>query len=300
MMDIIKTILYQPLYNLLIFLAWVLPGHSLGWAIIALTIIVRVLLLPSSIKAAKAQARIQLLQPKIMEIRKKYKDHTEQSRALFDLYRQEGVSQFGSCLPLLIQFPILIVLYQVFRVSLDTSQYSLLYPFTPHPAAINTTFSGIDLAVPDPWVLPIAAGLSQFLLSRLMTPKPIASTDGKEDPSMLMMRQMNYIFPLVTVFIGRTFPAALALYWVASTLFGVIQQIYVNKNIKDQNTPSFSSPKIVGDGGGMKGEGLVKEEPSISRADKPKKDLMSKMVQRRLAKQEKKSGVSVTVRSKKR
>ena len=114
MIDIIKTIIYYPLYNLLIFLAWLVPGHSLGWAIILMTLIIRVILLPPSIKAARAQVRLQMLQPEMNRIKKEIKDQQAQGKALMALYKKEGVSPFGSCLPMLIQLPIIFVLYRVF------------------------------------------------------------------------------------------------------------------------------------------------------------------------------------------
>ena len=114
MIAFLKTILYVPIFNILVFLVWLIPNHSVGWAIIVLTIIVRLVLLPSSIKSSKASLKLQMLQPEINRIRKEIKDQQAQGKAIMDLYKKEGASPFGSCLPLLIQLPIIFVLYQVF------------------------------------------------------------------------------------------------------------------------------------------------------------------------------------------
>lgn len=284
MKDLIKTILYQPLYNLLIFLAWLMPGNSIGLAIIFLTIIIRLILLPSSLKAARSQVRLQALQPKINEIRKNYKDQQEQSRALMELYKTEGVSPFSSCLPQLIQLPILFILYKVFQVGLDSSRFSLLYSFTPHPEVINPHFLGLNLANPDLWILPLLAGASQFVLSMLMMPKSIGANSDK-DPTQMMMKQMNYIFPIMNIIFARIVPAAVALYWIVTTLFSIVQQLYVNKSIRNNSTEQTNQ--------------VVAAAAKSNSNEKPgRKDLLSRLSDRRLNKAEKKSGVSVSIRKK--
>ncbi len=289
MKNLLKVLLYQPLYNLLIFLAWLVPGHSIGWAIILLTVLIRIILLPSSLKAARAQMRLQLLQPKINKLRAEIKDQQEQAKALMNLYKEEGVSPFGSCLPQLIQLPIILVLYQVFRNGLDTSRFSLLYSFVPHPESVNTFLWGIDLSKPDLWVLPIIAGLTQLVLSLLMMPPQInTGKAGEQDMTAMMMKQMTYIFPVMTLFIGRTVPAALALYWIVTNLFIISQQWYVNKNIKIRKEESKEVAKVD-----------VEEIVHEVEAEKPgKKDFVSRIMDRRLKKQEKKSGVNITIRKK--
>ena len=302
MKEFLKTILYQPLYNLLIFFAWLVPGHSIGWAIIMLTILIRLILLPASIKAARAQVKLQALQPKINKLRAEIKDQQEQGRALMKLYKDEDASPFGSCLPLLIQLPIIFILYRVFTVGLDESRFSMLYSFTPRPDQINTIFFGVDLAKPEAWVLPILAGALQFVLSKMTMP-PVQSnksekTEGSQMPDAMTManKQMVYLFPIMTIFIARSLPAALAIYWIVTTLFGVLQQLYVNKTIKlkkntDGSTEDFDIEKY---------KNLPAKGPLQSTSSpKKKKDFMTKVMSNRLDKQEKKSGVEVTIRTKK-
>jgi YidC/Oxa1 family membrane protein insertase len=229
--DFFTYALYQPLFNALIFLAWLIPGHSIGSAIIALTIIIRLALLPGSIKTMEHQRRMKALQPRIDALKDKHgDDKAAHSKATMELYASEKINPLGGCLPTLIQLPILLVLYRVFIQGLNASGFSLLYRFTPHMDSINTHWFGIDLTKPEHWVLPVlAAGLQFFQAQQMskLTPMP-ASTgkDGQPDLSQAMSKQMLYFMPLMTFFITVRLPAALGLYWVATTLFMVAQQAW--------------------------------------------------------------------------
>lgn len=290
MIAFFRVVLYQPLYNILIFLAWLIPGHSIGWAIIALTLLIRLALMPNSFKSARASVKMQIIQPEINRIRKEIKDQKAQGQALMELYKREGVSPFGACLPLLIQMPILIVLYQVFRAGLSGSNFSLLYSFVPHPESINPHFLGMDLSKPDLWVLPILAGLAQFALSYLMMPKTKTAVkkDEAPDPMQMANKQMVYFFPIITVLFARSMPSALIIYWIVTTLFGVAQQLYVNKHIRKEKLDQ----KYVAEA-----EKAVDEIEKEIETPK-KKDYISRMMDKRLEKQEKKSGVEITIRKK--
>lgn len=290
------TILYIPLYNILIFLVWATPGHSLGIAIIILTILLRFALLPASLKAAKAQARLQLLQPEMNRIKKEIKDQKAQGQALMELYKKEGVSPFGSCLPLLIQLPILIVLYQVFRAGVNMNHFNLLYSFMPRPDSISAHFLWLDLSKPELWVLPILAGVSQFILSKMMTPPaPKNDKPGEVDTMAMASKQMLYIFPIITVVFARSMPAALVLYWIITTVFGIFQQIYVNKSIKNDPKELEEAREDVKE----IEEEFVGQTDSDIEKKVVKPDMMTKLMNRRLDKQEKKTGVEVTIRKKK-
>ena len=304
MKNLAKAIFYIPFYNLLIFFAWLTNG-SVGWSIVLLTVLIRLILLPSSLKAAKSATKMQLLQPKMNEIKEKYKgDQKKQNEEMMRLYKEEGASPFGACLPLLIQLPILLILYRVFTAGLDTSRYGLLYSFTPHPETLQPIFLGINLAKPELWVLPILAGVLQLVLSLMTMPKPVKNKDGKADPMQSMTRQMTYLFPIMTVFIGRSIPAALTLYWVITTIFGIGQQWYVNKKLKSQISPV--SPEV-SRGGNVKStekesiNDKDQEEPKQieTKEEKPaKSDMMTNIMKKRLDKQDRKKGVEITIRKK--
>ncbi len=222
----LKTILYYPLFNALMFLVWLIPNHNVGWAIIGLTVIIRLILLPSSLNASRQQRQMQLLQPKLQAIQEKYKDDKQkQAEELAKFYKDNKVNPLGSCLPLLIQLPILIVLYQVFIHGLDMSRFALLYSWMPRPDFIQTMFFGLDLAKPDKYILPIIAGALQFYQGYQMTPK---TEPGKQpETAQMISKQMMYMMPLFTIFIAGRFPAALPLYWVITTLFAIGQQWWV-------------------------------------------------------------------------
>lgn len=302
MKNLAKQIFYIPFYNLLIFFAFLTNG-SVGWSIIMLTVLIRLILLPSSLKAAKSTTKIQALQPKMNEIKEKYKDDKQkQTEEMAKLYKTEGASPLGSCLPLLIQLPVLLILYRVFRIGLDTSRYDYLYSFTPRPEVLHPIFFGIDLSKPEHWILPILAGALQLLLSIMTMPKTVPNASGKVDPTQAMTKQMTYLFPIMTVFIARSLPAALALYWVITTLFGIGQQWYVNKKLKPQISDlktDFGHPELVS--GSISGSPIKSGMTDISNEpiEKPKKsDIMTRVMQNRLNKQDKKKGVEITIRQK--
>lgn len=232
----LKVILYKPLYNALIFFVWLIPGNNVGVAIIILTVLIRLILLPSSNKSIEAQRQLKEIQPEMDKIKEKYKDDKQaQAQATMALYQQYKINPLSSCLPLLIQLPILIILYYVFRVGLDTSRFDLLYSFMPRPETINAVFLGIDLTKPNIY-LAIITGLLQFWQSwQIMPPKkkdPKKTQDSADRLQSIMGNQMLYVMPVFTVIIAMQLPAALPLYWAVTTLFGVIQQYYVFKKAK--------------------------------------------------------------------
>lgn len=238
-MDLLKSafnlILYQPLFNILILLYEYLPGHDFGVAVIALTVIIRIILYPLMGKSIKSQKVLMELQPKIKEIQKQYRDDKEkQTRALMGLYQKEKFNPFGGCLPLLVQFPILIALYQVFWKGLRTEEMIYLYNFVPNPGQINPTFLGIiNLAQPNIF-LAILAGISQFFQSKMMTPtiqKATEKTDQMGQFSQIMQKQTLYFFPIFTFFILWKLPAAIGLYWIITTLFSIIQQYLIYRKL---------------------------------------------------------------------
>ncbi|MCD6500688.1 membrane protein insertase YidC [bacterium] len=239
-----NIVLYQPLLNGLILLYTYLPGHDFGIAVIVLTLLVRLILHPSSIQAIRNQKALAKLQPKIEEIQKKYKqDKQAQARATMELYQKEKISPFSGCLPLLLQLPILIALYQVFLKGLKPEVLAgSLYSFVPSPGVIEPTFLGIvNLAQPN-FILALLAGIFQFIQSKISFSKhkdsflsrSASSRSGqksKSDFSSMMQSQMLYFFPIFTVFIVWKLGSIIGLYWIVSTLFSIGEQ-YIAKNQK--------------------------------------------------------------------
>ncbi len=292
MKSFFKTILYIPFYNLLIFFAWLTHG-SIGWAIIIVTILIRILLLAPSIKAVKATTKLQALQPKMNEIKEKHKgDAKKQNEETMRLYKEAGASPLGCCGPMVIQIVVVMILYRVFFIGFDTANYNLLYNFTPRPDVINKIFLGLDMSKPELWVLPILAGLLQLGLSLMTLPK--TDPTKKADPAVAMNRQMAFLFPIMTIFIGRSLPSGLALYWIVTTVFSIGQQYYVNRVIKKDNTTTSA---LVVSNQESKSQTVNKEIKEAPKSEK-KTDFMTKMMKNRLDKQDKKKGVEITIRKK--
>ena len=243
-----NTILYQPLLNILILLYQYLPGHDFGLAVIVLTILIKFLFYPLGVKAIKSQKALSQLQPKIKEIQEKYKDNKEQqTKEIMGLYKREKINPFSGCLPLLIQLPVLIALYRVFWKGLEPDEFSsLLYGFVPHVESINASFLGIvDLSQPATimienvrhylWpniVLILLVAIIQFIQMKMNTPKP--EKNKKKDSSFAgqMQKQMLYFMPAFMVLILFRMPSAIALYWLTTTLFTIIQQYVILKKEK--------------------------------------------------------------------
>ena len=218
----LKIILLKPLFNLLILLVFLMPKNNLGMAVIILTILIRLAILPLTKTITRQQALMQKLKPEMDKLKVEYKDNQqEMAKATMEFYKKHNISPFGSCLPMIVQLVILIVLYYVFRIGVTTERFDLLYSFTPRPDSINPNFLGIDLSKPDLWVLPIITGVLQFIQTWQMLPKGKIS---KDDPAGAMQKNMVYFFPIFTVMIARGFPAALPLYWSVSSIVSIIQQ----------------------------------------------------------------------------
>lgn len=241
------VIFYQPIFNLLIGIYDAIPGHDMGIAIIILTIIIKTVFLPLSKKAIESQKELQDLQPKIEELKKKYAGQKEEmGRAMLALYQEHKVNPFSSCLPILVQLPFLIAVYQVFANGLANKSMDLLYPFVQRPEVINAISLGfLDLSKPN-WVLAVLSGLAQFWQTKMMISKrPPVKGPGTADEDMaaIMNKQMLYMMPALTVFIGVSLPGGLTLYWFVTTVLTALQQIFIFNKVKSKRT---ASPVIEG------------------------------------------------------
>lgn len=220
-------ILIQPLLNLLAFFYNYIP--DIGAVIILITLVIRLLLAPSFHKSLHSQRQMSAIQPKMNEIREKHKnDQAAQAKAMMELYKEHKVSPFSSCLPLLIQLPILIALYRVFLLGLGNKLEGLLYPFVHNPGTISPYFlHTINLSKPF-WVFGVIAAVAQYFQSRLMLP-----SSGPTDTTQKMLQyQTLYFLPVLTLIFSLTLPAGLPLYWIVTTLFAVAQQYYIIRKNK--------------------------------------------------------------------
>ena len=177
---------------------------SYGWAIILLTIIVKMALYPLTVKQVKSMKAMQELSPKMKKIQEKYKDNPQMmQQKIGALYKDAGVNPLAGCLPLLIQMPILMGMYY--------SLYNFSYP-TPESAYFLWMTS---MSNPDPlYILPVLSALTTFLQQKMTT------TDSNNP----QMKMMMFIMPLFIGWISINFPSGLVLYWVTMNVVQIIQQ----------------------------------------------------------------------------
>lgn len=228
----------------------IFPGYSLGWAIITITLIIRLALLIPQQKMLVSQRRMQVIQPKIKAIQEEHKgDQATIGMKMMELYKKEGVNPLGSCLPILIQIPILIVLYQVILNISNPGNLAHLYQIdwlqSFRNITISSHFFGLELEKSGGIVgivLGVVTGGLQFGQMWLSQKKIKANQPEKEekpkDPNMPDMQQMQkmmiYIFPAMAAIFAFQFPAGVGLYWLVGTLFMIVQQYFANQTAEDK------------------------------------------------------------------
>lgn len=236
-----RTLIYQPILNVLIGLLVYMPNHYLGLAVILLTVIIRTILLIPSQKAMKGQQRMQEVQPKLEELKKKYaNDQARLAQETMLLWKTHKVNPLSSCLPILIQLPILIALYSVVMGGLSPDRTALIYDFMPAFSLheIDPSFLGFNLLEKSIVVFPLIVGGLQFLQMQLMQVKR-KKKEEKSMPNEMEManKMMKYIMPVMIAVFTAQLPAAVGLYWGTSTFYGIIQQLVVNKGSSKPQSP---------------------------------------------------------------
>lgn len=245
-----NILLIQPLLNTLIFLNQ-LTGN-LGISIILLTVVLRLLMTPLVLPSLKLNKKIQALAPELAKLKEQFKnDKQGLITAQTQLYKQHGANPAAGCLPQVVQLVILIALFSVFNLILKNDSQSLvstlnpqLYSFNqlPQDFQINSRFLYLDLTKPDIFKIPalpiplpglflLLSAFTQLINSLMMSPiykseKKIAekTQENTDDTMVEAQKQMSYLFPLMTLFIGFQFPAGLILYWTTFSIFSSIQQ----------------------------------------------------------------------------
>lgn len=228
-----NEIFYKPLFNGLIFLYNIVPNHDMGVSIIILTIFIRLVLWPLTSKGIRSQKALAAIQPKIEELKKKFKDNKEgQAKALMALYSLNKINPLAGILPLLIQIPIIFALWRVFLNSADYD-FSLLYSFIDTPGTIQTVFLGLFDLTKRSVLLAVIAGALQYFQTKMIMPVFTNPIDGKpsgsSDFGQIMSKQMLYFGPIISVVIFWNLPSALPLYWIVVTLATMLQQ-HLNKD----------------------------------------------------------------------
>lgn len=244
-----RNIVYNPILNALVAIILYMPGHHLGLAIILLTLFIRTLLLAPSAKAIRAQRGMQEIQPKLEALKKKYSD--DQARLAQEtmmLWKKHNVSPVSSCLPMLIQFPILIALFYVIQNGLSADKSVLIYDFLPSFSLTNidTSFFMFDLSERSLIVFPLVIGSLQFMQMQFMTAKRKKKGDVGNLPKEVETanKMMKYVMPLMIAFFTTQLPAAVGLYWGTSTLYGIIQQLVLNNKSSSAKTVAEDEVKV--------------------------------------------------------
>ncbi|MBU6388782.1 membrane protein insertase YidC [Patescibacteria group bacterium] len=229
------VVFYNPIYNALVAFIALTPGGDVGVAVILLTLLIRLILLPFSLSAARTQRAMKILEPKIKELKEKHKgDKEKEALETLALYREAEVNPFASILTVFIQIPVLLALYGVFRyepfLTLDAAR---LYTLTPLPHAVSLRFLGVISVTGKSLVLAVLAGLTQFLQAHLAlsgTMKP-SSGSAQGDFQKVVGMQLKYVFPFLIAAISYTTSGAIALYFIATNLAGSLQELYVRRAI---------------------------------------------------------------------
>lgn len=189
--------------------------QNYGLSIILFTIVVKVLLLPLTIKQTKSTKAMQDIQPKILEIQTKYKDKPEkQQQEIMKIYTEAKINPLAGCLPLLIQMPILIALFSVLR---EPVTYGVFVDQAQFVTAAKGFLWIKDLTTPDV-ILAVLSGATTFLMQTLMMPK---------DQQQGSMKMMTYVMSAMMLFWGFSFPAGLTLYWTIGNVFAIAQHYLI-------------------------------------------------------------------------
>ena len=231
---------FDPVYNTLVFFIDIIPHGDVGLAIIATVIVVKTLILPVSIKAAKTQKLMKELDPKLKELKEKHKDSREaHAKATMELYKEVGMNPFASIGLLFIQIPFIIAIYLAVSkgggVHLPGINTDILYSFIHNPVEISMEFLGRINIAEKSLGLALLAGITQFISVNLSMPKlePRKISDApslKDDFARNMQLQMRYAMPVLIIFIAYSFSATIALYFVVSNLMTIAQEFFIRKH----------------------------------------------------------------------
>lgn len=227
-MNVWELIIQQPLTNVLIVVAHYF-GDNFGVAIILLTVLVNLALLPLTLSQIRSSKRMQDLQPKLAEIQKKYgKDRQKLAQEQMKIYKESGIKPAGCLLPMIIQMPVWFALYQSIMLALAAVPEGLLnlarflypWPVVFSSLPLNPYFLGMNLAQPN-FVLAILVGASMWIQQKM------SATPSDDPRSAASSQMMTWMMPLLFAFLALSFPSGLSLYWIASSLIRIVLQYRV-------------------------------------------------------------------------
>ena len=267
------TAIFEPLYKLfgtILKFFYDISGNY-GVAIILFTLAVNIILLPLTWKQQKSTTKMQSIQPELKKIQQKYKNDKEKlNMEMMKLYKDNNINPMGGCLPLLIQLPIIFILYQIvyrpltymigmkpdaveaLKAAHKITDYSAEIKIAALESKVDFNFLGLDLSQTPSfnafnwfWLIPLLAGVTTFALSWLTTRQSNARKAEKDGDNSTAdtMQTMTKIMPLITVWFAFNFPAGIGFYWIANNLFKMVQQVAVNKILSKED------PLVIEQGG---------------------------------------------------
>jgi YidC/Oxa1 family membrane protein insertase len=221
---IFDTFLINPLTNLFVLLSTVTGNAGIG--VILLTIIIRVITLPLTLKQMHSTRMMGIMAPRMQELQKRYKDPRRRQQETMKLYREAGINPLGCFSSMLLQFPILFALYRTFTIAVGEAPEALIslsqhiYPwgYLQSGLPLNAEFLWLHLGRPDPLVLPILVAATTYILQKI-TMLPAATEQQRQQNNM-----MNLMMPLVFGWITINLPSGLGLYYVLSNVIGMVMQ----------------------------------------------------------------------------
>jgi len=233
-----NLVFYNPIYNALVALVALIPGGDVGIAVVIITILIRLILLPFSLSAARTQRAMKVLEPKIKELKEKHKGNKEkEALETLALYKESRVNPFASILTVFIQIPVLLALYWVFRYEpFSTIDMARLYAITPIPHIVSLRFLGLVSVASKSITLAVLAGITQFFQAHMAlsgTMKPSDNAKGAGFQQMMGM-QLKYVFPFLIAIISYTTSGAVALYFITTNLVGVAQEWHIRRKFSKQ------------------------------------------------------------------
>lgn len=234
-----QTFLINPIYNGFIYLVGIVPNGDVGLAIIAMTIVIRLVFYPLFASSIRTQMGMQAAQQELNEINKKYKDNAEErGRRTLELFRKHNVRPFSAFLSLLVQIPVFIALYYaLFHEGLSNVATDILYSFVQAPAVISTQFLGFfDLLQTHSIILAVLVAVLQYLvvrfsLFRMGTPKKSGEKSDSERAQALQQQLMLYFLPALMGAVSFSLPAAVGVYFAAGSVISLAQEWIIQRQM---------------------------------------------------------------------
>mgnify|MGYP001259549829 CR=1 FL=1 len=242
-----NELLYRPLFNSMVFFYNTIPGANIGLAVILTTLVVRILMIPLYRASIKSQREMTIIQPIVKELQTKYKDDRQKlSEEMLKAYKEHNVNPFAGILLLFVQIPVLIAIYQVSLNIFKPETYPALYSFITLPENFDPNFFGLlNVADARNIILALIVGISQYYQIKLIMkrnqpakPKDTKKSKNKkskqpEEPDFAttLNKQMLFLMPILVTIFAYSFPAAMSLYWITTTLFTIGQEFILIKQV---------------------------------------------------------------------